>query len=466
MQKRSVLDNDKIGSLLFRLATPAFISSFVMMMYNIINTIFISHYVGPPGIAGLSIVFPLQMLSMGIGQMTGMGSASHISRLIGAHDVPRAEKVLGNAMTLSVILALLVTAVGFVNIDFWLRFMGSSETILPYARDYFVIILAGNIISTFVMAVSALLIAEGNVRISMIGMVSGSIINIFLCYLFIIVMNWGIRGSAVATVLAQTVSAVYYLWYYLKQKTYLRILPRNLLIELRIIRGILSIGVSSFVRTLAGSLSAVVINRFLISLGGDMELSAFGLINRILQFAAMPGQVIGQGLQPILGYNFGARHFDRVMRSIWIGTIFATAFGILAFIIVWWFPGPIVSIFTSDQQLMELTKDALKLIFLGMYAVGFMNVGSVIFQSLGKAVPAFITALVRPAGFLIPSVFILTHFLKIKGVWLAFPVTDILSALLVMVFLIPTLRQLQKMKKAQLSPSSVTSLAEESKTWL
>jgi Na+-driven multidrug efflux pump len=131
---------------------------------------------------------------MGIGQMTGMGSASHISRLIGAHDVPRAEKVLGNAMTLSVILALLVTAVGFVNIDFWLRFMGSSETILPYARDYFVIILAGNIISTFVMAVSALLIAEGNVRISMVGMVSGSIINIFLCYLFISVMNWGIQG--------------------------------------------------------------------------------------------------------------------------------------------------------------------------------------------------------------------------------------------------------------------------------
>ena len=466
MQKRSVLDNDKIGSLLFRLSTPAFISSFVMMMYNIINTIFISRYVGPPGIAGLSIVFPLQMLSMGIGQMTGMGSASHISRMIGAHDLPRAEKVLGNAMTLSVVLGLVVTIIGFVNIDYWLRFMGSSDTILPYARDYFVIILAGNVISTFVVAVSALLIAEGNVRISMVGMVSGSVINILLCYLFIVVLNWGIQGSALATVLAQMVTAVYYLWYYLKQKTYLRILPRNLLIELGIIRGILSIGVSSFVRTLAGSLSAVVVNRFLVSLGGDMELSAFGLINRILQFAAMPGQVIGQGLQPILGYNFGARHFDRVIRSIWIGMIFATVFGILAFVIVWWFPGPIVSIFTSDPQLTELTRDALKLVILGMYAVGFMNVGSVVFQSLGKAVPAFITALVRPVGFLIPSIFILTHFLKINGVWLAFPVTDILSALLVTVFLIPLLRQLQRMKKAQLSPSSVTPIAEESKTWL
>ena len=341
--------------------------------------------------------------------------------------------------------------------------MGSSETILPYARDYFVIILAGNVISTFVMAVSALLIAEGNVRISMIGMVSGSVINIFLCYLFIIVLNWGIQGSAVATVLAQTVTAAYYLWYYLKQKTFLRILPRNLLIELGIIRGILSIGVSSFVRTLAGSLSAVVINRFLISLGGDMELSAFGLINRILQFAAMPGQVIGQGLQPILGYNFGARHFDRVIRSIWIGIIFATAFSILAFVIVWLFPGPIVSIFTSDPQLTELSIDALKLIFLGICAVGFMNVGSVVFQSLGKAIPAFITALVRPAGFLMPSVIILSHFLKVKGVWLAFPVTDIMSALLVVVFLIPLLRQLQKMKKKQPFASSVTSRAEESK---
>jgi putative MATE family efflux protein len=463
MQKRSVLDNDKIGSLLFRLSTPAFFSSFVMMMYNIINTIFISRYVGPPGIAGLSIVFPLQMLSMGIGQMTGMGSASHISRLIGARDVPQAEKVLGNAMTLSVMLGLFVTLIGFINIDFWLRFMGSSETILPYARDYFVTILAGNVISTFVVAVSALLIAEGNVRISMIGMVSGSVINIFLCYLFVIVLNWGIHGSALATVLAQTVTAVYYLWFYLKQKTYLRILPRNLLIELGIIRGILTIGVSSFVRTLAGSLSAVVINRFLISLGGDMELSAFGLINRILQFAAMPGQVIGQGLQPILGYNFGARNFDRVIRSIWIGIIFATAFSILAFVIVWLFPGPIISIFTSDPQLTELSVDALKLIFLGVWAVGFMNVGSVIFQSLGKAVSAFITALVRPAGFLMPSVIILSHFLTVKGVWLAFPVTDIMSALLVTVFLIPLLRQLQKMKKKQPFPSSVTPLAEETK---
>jgi Na+-driven multidrug efflux pump len=297
----------------------------------------------------------------------------------------------------------------------------------------------------------------------MVGMVSGSLINIFLCYLFIVILNWGIKGSALATLVAQIVSAAYYLWYYLKQKTYLRILPANLLIELGIIKGILNIGVSSFVRTLAGSLSAIVINRFLISFGGDLELSAFGLINRILQFATMPGQVIGQGLQPILGFNYGARHFERVIRAIRIGIITATAFGILAFIIVWCFPGPIVSIFTSDPQLTELTKDSMKLIILGMYAVGFMNVGSVVFQSLGKAIPAFITAVVRPAAFLMPSVFILTHFLGLKGVWLAFPVTDILSALLVLVFLIPMVRQLQEMKKAQSRPASVTLLEEKTK---
>jgi putative MATE family efflux protein len=463
MPKRSNLDSDKLGILLLKLTTPAFFGSFVMMLYNIINTIFVSRYVGPMGIAGLSIVFPLQMLAMGIGQMTGMGSASHISRLIGAHDVEKAEKVLGNAITLSVVLGLLITLIGFINMDFWLRVLGSSPTILPYAKDYYVIIVSANVISTFVTAVSALLIAEGNVRISMIGNIAGSLINILLCYLFVVVLNWGIKGSAWAAVLAQMVSAAYFLWYYLKQKTYLRILPRNLVIELGIIRGILSIGVSSFARTMAGSFSVVVINHFLINFGGDLELSSFGLVNRVMQFAILPGQVIGQGLQPILGYNYGAHRFDRVIRSVWIGMISATVFGILAFIFVMCFPRPIISIFTSDPRLLDLSVEAMKLVFLGMWAVGFMNIGSVTFQSLGKALQAFITALVARAGFLIPSVFILTHFLKINGVWLAFPVTDILSAVMVMVLMIPLIKQLQQMKKAQSSSAAVSAITEKSK---
>jgi putative MATE family efflux protein len=463
MSKRNVLDDDRIGNLLFRLATPAFFSSFVMMMYNIINTIFVSRYVGPLGIAGLSIVFPLQMFSMGIGQMTGMGGASYISRMIGAHDLPRAEKVLGNAFMLSAALALVITLVGLLKADFWLRFMGSSDTILPYARDYFGIILAGNVISTLVMTASALLIAEGNVRISMTGMIAGALTNIVLCTLFIIPLGWGVKGSALATVVAQIVTALYYLWYYLKQKTFLKILAPNLLLEWGIVKGILTIGIASFVRTLAGSLSAVVVNRFLMTYGGDLELSAFGLINRVMMFAIMPGQVIGQGLQPILGFNYGARRYERVIKAIWIGIIASTVWSVLAFIVLCFFPAPIVAVFTSDPELTKLTVEAARLVFFGLYVVGFMNIGSVIFQSLGKAVPAFVTALARPALFLIPLVFLLSHFLELKGVWLAFPVTDVLSALLVLVFLIPLMRQLQRTDHSNNARVEAPSAAHESK---
>jgi Na+-driven multidrug efflux pump len=207
--------------------------------------------------------------------------------------------VLGNAVSLTVVLSILIAIAGLVNIDFWLRMMGASDTILPYARDYMKIILIGNVFQTFAMTISSLLVAEGNARVSMIGMIAGALLNIILCAIFIIPLGWGVQGSALATVLAQLVSVAYFLWYYLTGKTFLKIHPKDLLVEWDIVKGIIIIGASSLARTLAGSLSAVVVNRVLIAYGGDMEISAFGLLNRIMMFAIMPGMVIGQGLQPI-----------------------------------------------------------------------------------------------------------------------------------------------------------------------
>jgi Na+-driven multidrug efflux pump len=311
-----------------------------------------------------------------------------------------------------------------------------------------VVILAGNVFSTFAMTVSSLLIAEGNVRVSMTGMIAGAVVNTVLCTIFIIPMNWGIRGSAIATVLAQMVTVAYFLWYYLSGKTFLKIVPENLRLEWDIVKAILTIGISSFVRTLAGSLSAIVVNRVLMAYGGDMEVSAFGLINRIMMFSIMPGMVVGQGLQPILGFNYGARQYDRIFRAIRIGIIASTAFSIAAFILLYFFPQPIVAIFTSDRQLTQLTVDAAKLVFLAIYVVGFMNIGSIIFQALGKAIPAFITSLARPVLFLIPLVLLLSHFLQTDGVWLAFPITDGLTCILTLVFLVPLTKQLRKMRQS------------------
>ena len=217
----SVLDSDHVGHLLLKLSLPAFLGMFVNTLYNVVDTIFIGHYVGPLGIAGLSIVFPIQMLSIGMGQMTGMGGASVISRLIGAGNTPRAERALGNALMATVILSALIMITGLSGVDFWLRLIGASETVLPYARDYMTIVLIGFAFMTISMAENGLIRAEGNARVSMTGMIIGAVTNIILDAIFIIPLDMGIRGAAIATVIAQMISVVYLTGYYFTGKSFI-----------------------------------------------------------------------------------------------------------------------------------------------------------------------------------------------------------------------------------------------------
>jgi len=207
-REANVLDDDRIGRLLLKLSLPAFTGMFVMTLYNVVDTIFIGHYVGPLGIAGLSIVFPIQMLTMGIGQMTGMGGASLVSRLIGARNTPRAEHALGNALTFTIIISVALTVAGLSNPDLWLRLMGSSDTVLPYARDYMTIILTGVFFRTFAMSQNFLIRATGNVRVPMIGMIMGAGLNIALDAIFIIPLGMGVKGAALATVIAKLRSSL------------------------------------------------------------------------------------------------------------------------------------------------------------------------------------------------------------------------------------------------------------------
>jgi putative MATE family efflux protein len=456
MQTRNVFDNENTFWLLLKLSIPAFLGMLVMMLYNIIDTIFVSYYVGPLGIAGLSIVFPLQMLSMGIGQMTGMGGASQISRLIGARNIPRAEHVLGNAISVTLVISIVISIVGLVKIDFWLRLMGASENILPYAKDYMSIIIIGFVFQTLCMSMSALLNAEGNVRISMVGMIISAVMNTILCAILVIALKMGVKGSALATVLAQIITLVYYMRYRLSGKSFLKIHVKNLLINWSIFKDILAIGVGSLARTLAGSLSAIVINRALILYGGDFAVSTFGIINRILMFAIMPGVVIGQGLQPILGFNYGAKRYDRAIKSIMIAMAIATICSIIVFLVVYFTPHAIIRIFTSDTEIINMGQYGVKHIFLAAYLIGFLMVGSTIFQAIGKATQSFITAIARPALFQIPLVFILPHFWQLDGIWLAFPMTDFLTFMLTLTLLVPQIHKLQKMNRAGTEKSTAS----------
>jgi putative MATE family efflux protein len=447
MQEQRILDDNRIGRLMLKLSIPAFIGMMVMTLYNVVDTIFIGHYVGALGIAGLSIVFPFQMLALGVGQMTGMGGGSLVSRSIGAGNRPRAEKVLGNVVTSTFVLSGIIMIVGLINPDFWLRLMGSSETILPYARDYLIIILIGNIAQTFAMTLNMLVTAEGSARTAMVAMILGAVVNIILDAVFIIPLGAGIKGAAWATVISQVISVGYLLRYFYKDKNSLKIYFRNMAIEWKICMEILAVGIASLARMFASSISAVFINRMLVVYGGDLAVSTFGIMNRMLLFAILPGIVIGQGLQPILGFNYGAKRFDKALRSIRIAIIASSAIGIVVFVILYFFPQSVIRVFTSDADIISLASQGAKNIFLAIYLVGFLMVGSTLFQALGKAGPSFITSVSRSALFLIPLVLILPQFWQLDGIWLAFPIADALTFMLTVILFIPQIKELQKMDR-------------------
>ena len=443
-KNKNGLDDDRIGRLLWKLSLPAFMGMFVMALYNVVDTIFIGHYVGPLGIAGLSIVFPIQMLTMGIGQMTGMGGASLVSRLIGARDTPRAEHALGNAVTFTIIISVALTIAGLWNPDLWLRLMGASETVLPYARDYVTIILTGVLFRTFAMSQNFLIRATGNARVPMIGMIMGAGLNIVLDAIFIIPLGMGVKGAALATVISQLITSLYFLRYYLSGESFLRIHLQKMIIKWDILKSILAIGISSFARTAAQSLAVVFVNRALVVFGGDLAISGYGLIQRIMMFALMPGIVIGQGMQPILGFNYGAKRYDRALRVIKIAVLAATIYSIIAFFALYFAPGLFIRAFTADSELIVLAVHAARQIFFAAYLIGFIVVGSVIFQAIGKAPQALVTAIARPALFLLPLVFILPNYWQLDGVWLAFPITDALTSILVLAFLIPEIKMFRR----------------------
>ena len=446
MQNRnqSILDDNRIGWLLFKLSLPAFFGMFVQTLYNVVNTIFVGHFVGPLGIAGLSIVFPLQMLAMGLGMMVGMGGASLISRLLGSGDTAGAERTVGNGITVGIVLYVLVCIAILPFLDFWLKLIGASEAVLPYARDYLFIIIAGSIFSIYSMALLTFARAEGNARVGMVAMIIGAVLSILLSALFIIPMKMGVVGAGLATIIAQLVSTLYLLSYYLTGSSYLKIHISNFIPDFKILKAMFAIGIGAFAQTVASSLSAMLLISTVISYGGDYALSAFGVIQRILVFAVMPAIVMGQGAQPILGFNYGAKRYDNAQKAIRMALFVSTLLSALAFLIVYFIPEPLIKIFSSDAELLAVGAHAAKLMFLSMPLMGVVMVSTQILQALGKAVQAFTTAIVRPLVFMIPMIFILPRLWQLDGVWLAFPFSDALAALLNTGLLIPIIVQFRR----------------------
>lgn len=445
-QNHSILDTDKVGRLLMKLTVPLFIGMAVQAIYNAVDTIFIGKFVANTqmAMAGLSLSFPFQMLQMGVGQMVGLGGASLISRMLGRGDNHGAEHTLGNGITFGVALSLLLMAGFLPFMDFWLRLIGASDAVLPFARDYLTIIMAGAGFNVMTNAFTGFVRAEGNARVAMTAMIVASVLNIILDWLFIVVLQMGVRGAALATVISMGISTVYVLVYYLSGSAYLKIRAVLLLPDFRILKEIFIIGIASFVQTTAGSLSIMMIMRMAVSYGGDIAIAAFLIIQRVMWFSMMPSMVIGQGMQPVLGYNYGARRYHLVNKTIILASAIAIGVGVIGFCVFYFSPEPIFRIFTSDEQLISKAAYIAKLVFLVLPIFGFYNVGQMVFPSVGKALQTFIVAIARPLAFMIPLLQILPRFFGEPGVWFSFPGSDILTFILVLALLIPLVKGFKK----------------------
>lgn len=424
------LGTEKISTLLLKLSLPATIGMIVNALYNIIDTIFVGQWVGLDAIGGLAIAFPVQMLIMAFAQMIGMGAASSLSRSLGEKNIKKAELVTGNSFLAISVLSIFFVAFGLTFTEPILKVFGATNTLLPYAKDYISIIFIGSIFFSFTVSSNSLVRAEGNAKVAMISMILGTGLNILLDPIFIKVLNLGIKGAALATIISQFASFVYLIIYLYSGKSSLKVKPQHLKPNIPILREIFSVGSASFARQVAGSIVAMVLNNSLKIYGGNLEISILGIINRITMMLYMPMFGIAQGLQPIVGFNYGAKKSDRIKEVIKLSLITTTAIAFIGFLVSQSIPELIMRIFNNNAELTENGAVVLRIVVAMLPVIGLQVVGSTVFQSIGKTLPALILSLSRQVLFFIPLVLVLPKFIGIMGIWISFPLADLSSAII------------------------------------
>ena len=439
----SRLGSEPIGSLLMRMSAPAMVGMLVQAFYNLTDTIFVGRGVGPLGIAGIVIAFPIQILVMAFAQVIGIGGASIVSRSLGAGNPERADRVLGNLFTLVLGISLTIAILGSLYAVPLLKLFGATETILPYGLDYVRVIVLGSPFFMFAMAANAIVRAEGNAKVAMWTMIISGLLNIALDPLFIFVFGWGIRGAALATVLAQATTVVYLLYYFLGGRSSLRAKRSDLRLEGKLVWEMFTVGGGSGLRSAAGSITTIILNHALGNYGGDLAIAAFGVINRLLMFFLLPMFGIVQGMLPIVGFNYGAQNFDRARRTIRLSNIVTTVFALVVSAVLAIFPRFFLGIFSNDQELVNLGTRVLPIVVIALPTVGFQVIAAGMYQALGHALPAAILALLRQVILLTPLIIILPRFFDLAGIWLAFPIADAAAAIVTAWMLVLAMRELR-----------------------
>lgn len=443
MDRQKMLSDESVGKLLFKLSIPAMIGMLVQSFYNFVDTVFVGQAVGPLGIAGVSISFPMQIFVMAFAMLIGIGGASIISRSLGASENEKASHTAGNVIVVVIFFGVVMAVTGTVFLEPLLKILGASPTIMPYASDYLSVILFGTIFFSFAMAANNIVRAEGNAKIAMYTMLISAILNIILDPIMIFGFDMGVRGAAIATVIAQSVTSLYLLVYFIKGKSLITIKPIHLKPDKSIIRESFAIGSSAFARQIAGSVLGVIMNNLLIIYGGDISVAVFGVINRLFMVFLMPIFGINQGFMPILGFNYGANKISRALKAIKLSTFWATIISIGAFLLIYLFPSGLLGMFSNDELLLEQGVKTIRIVGLLLPFIGIQVIGAGMFQALGKAVPALLLSMSRQILFLIPLILILPNFFGLNGIWISFPIADFSAFSVTMILF---LREMKKFK--------------------
>jgi putative MATE family efflux protein len=423
------LGTDNIRHLLLQYAIPSVIAMTASSLYNITDSIFIGHGVGALAISGLAISFPLMNLAAAFGSLVGVGASTLMSLRLGQKDYSTANNILGNVFVLNVVLGLTYTILVLLFLDPILRFFGASDNTLPYAHDFMAIISLGNIVTHMYFGLNAMLRATGNPRRSMYATVFSVIINIILAPIFIFIFHWGIRGAALATVIAQTSMLVWQIRFFSDKRNPVHLKKGSLRLKRKIVLDSFSIGLAPFLMNAVASVIVILINTSLIKYGGDLSVGAWGIINRMAFLFVMVVMGLTQGMQPIAGYNFGARQYGRVNTVLKLTIILATSVMTVGFLIGQLFPRAVASAFTDDKDLIDIVVRGLRIVIIVFPIVGFQMVTSNFFQSIGMAGKAIFMSLSRQLLFLLPGLLILPSILGVKGVWLSMPISDLLASI-------------------------------------
>ena len=418
------LGTKPVGQLLVQYALPAIVAMSASSLYNIIDRAFIGQVVGPEAIAGLGITFPFMNLSAAFGAAVGVGSSTCISVNLGQRNYKRAQQLLGNTVTLNLIIGLLFMAICLIFLDPILRFFGASDATLPYAREFMQIILVGNVVTHMYFGMNAVLRAAGKPRHAMYATLFTVGCNIVLVIAFVWWFRWGIRGAALATVMSQSLALCWQMWLFSNKNEILHLKRGIFKLKKDLVRNIIAIGVSPFLMQTTSCVIVIFINNQFVHYGGDMAVGAYSIANSVVMMFFMFVMGVCQGMQPIVGYNYGAEKYDRMLRCLFLAIGCATAILLVGWGLSMLFPREIARIFTTDETLIELSARGIKLDMLVFFVVGSQATITHFFQSIGKVKVSIFLSLSRQLFLLLPMAYVFPMFWDLDGVWYSMPASD------------------------------------------